>query len=72
MKHNVFLQFAVMFVVACAPEECNVSISECKNNKLTSYLSLPDDSKQLLSWKFKTIFDRSNLTLCPAHGTFYR
>jgi hypothetical protein len=65
------LQFTVIFVGVCTPEEGNVSISESKCTNLTSYLSLPDDSKLLLGWKFKTIFNRSILTVCTAHGMFY-
>jgi hypothetical protein len=49
MKHNDLLQFAVMFVGVCTPEECNVSIRESKCCNLTRYLSLPDESKLLLS-----------------------
>jgi hypothetical protein len=33
MKHNGILQFAVMFVGVCTPEEGNVSISESKCTK---------------------------------------
>jgi hypothetical protein len=25
----------------------------------------------MFSWEFKTIFNRSNITVCTAHGTFY-
>jgi hypothetical protein len=39
MKHNDLLQFAVMIVCVCTPEDGNVSISESKCTNLPCYLS---------------------------------